>query len=344
MKSVAYFPHQPSGCFWYRTEHPMLTLSANGIKTIPIELDKDVEIENIASFHFYGATPFSMDKALTYLKEQHIKIVYDVDDVLDLIDETNPSYYSVKKDTGSFNQMIEYADEITVATPVIKEVLSQRTKTPITVLPNCYIPDEWIYKRIPHEEIRIGFAGSLTHVIDLIEIIPAIKQLQATYNVKFYIFGFGQDTYERWFKDFRYSSTEKGKEKLIELDKLLKEIKFEWIPFVNYKLYPRLLTELSLDIGLCPLKSTPFNNCRSASKAMEYTLSGALAIAEDVPPYQEDKTSILVKDNWFDKINYYCNNKYIRDTHHKQHLDWLIENRQMKSQFDTLKKVYDISL
>jgi O-antigen biosynthesis protein len=340
MKKVAYFPHQPSGCFWYRTEHPMRCLEENGIPTIAINLDEDIDIDNIQSFHMYGATPFSMAKILDYLKEQKIKIVYDIDDMLDLIDENNPNYYAVKKDLGSFNQMINYADEITVATPYIKEVLTKRTTTKITVLPNCYIPEEWNFQRIPHEEIRIGFAGSATHVSDLVDILPAIKNLQSKYNIKFYIMGFGHHTYDQWFRDYRYTSTEKGKIDLIKLDKHLKEIKFEWVPFVNYKLYPKVLTELSLDIGLCPLKDTPFNRCRSASKAMEYNLSGALVLSSHVEPYITEPTSITTFD-WEKDLNYLVENyklKYGRALH------WLKEKRTMQSKFDILKSVYVVPM
>jgi len=341
MKKVAYFPHQPSGCWWYRTEHVIKTLELNHIPTIAINLDEDINIDNIQRFHFYGATPFSMAKILDYLKEQKIKIVYDIDDMLDLIDDTNPHYYAVKKDLGSFQQMIDYADQITVATPYIKELLVTRGYTNVTVLPNCYMPEEWTFQRTPHKEIRIGFSGSATHVSDLLDIIPAIKNLQHKYDIKFYIMGFGQNTYNQWFRDFRYTATEKGKQDLQELDRRLKEIKFEWVPFVNYKLYPKVLTELSLDIGLCPLKDTEFNRCRSASKAMEYNLSGAIVLASDIEAYRNEPTSIIIKNNeWESILSGVIDELKISRELRRVQSDWLKENRTMQSQLDILKKVY----
>lgn len=342
-KNIGYWKMQPSGCYWYRVKHPMEYLNSVGIPTLAIELDKDVDIDSCHSVQFYGAYPFSMEKVFKMLKEKGIKIVYDCDDALALIDETNPNFYAVKKDLGSVELALTYADEITVSTPEMKKYMETMTNKKISVLPNCYLPSEWKVFKENHDEIRIGFAGSSTHVPDLIEILPTIKKLQDKYNIKFYIMGMGQDTYENFFKFFRYQATDEGKAELVKLDTLLRQIRFEWVPFVDYTVYPQVLTSLSLDIGLCPLKDTPFNRCRSACKSMEYTLSGAVAIASDLAPYRYDKSSMLVEDNdWYEKIESLIHNKEYRASKHQDYLKWLQDNRDISTQLDLLKSIYTV--
>lgn len=341
---IYYFPHKPSGCYWYRIQQPMEMLNANGVTTqlVPINSIAD---DNFTALQLYGATPFSMEKVLKYMKEEGKKIVYDADDALDLIEPSNPNYYSVKKDAKSADQVLEYADEVTVSCPAMKEYMQGKFKGPITVIPNCYTPSEWTFTRSKREGIRIGFAGSSTHVKDLIDIIPVIKRLKTKYSdIIFFIMGFGQSDYHTWYKNFRYVSSAEALKDLEALDKNLADLgDFQWVPFVDYDKFPSTLINMALDIGICPLKETPFDKCRTACKAMEYTLSGALALASDTTPYREDKSSILVKDGeWETYLDFYIRHPQIRETVRRSHLDWILENRVNTSQLDNLKKVYNI--
>ncbi len=339
---IGYFAHRPSGCYWYRTKQPMEILDKLGVPTQLIHLEEEVS-DTPTAYHFYGAYPFSMEKVFKYLKENNKKIVYDTDDALDLIELTNPFYYAVKKELGSVNQILEYCDEITVSTLAMMEYIKQKTDKPITVIPNCFTPSEWTYQRPVREGVRIGFAGSATHVQDLIDIIPVIESLQKKYDVHFIIMGFSQGDYQTWFKEFRYISPIEGIAQLEELDRRLSKIKFEWVPFLDYWNYPSTLINLALDIGLCPLKDTSFNRCRSACKAMEYTLAGALAIASDVEAYRNDENSVLVKENeWESVLTRFIENKEERKQVQLEHLEWTKKHRNIETQFEPLKKVYGV--
>jgi hypothetical protein len=338
--TIGFFGHKPSGCMWYRIKQPMDMLERNGIKTVEVHLNEDVD-DGFKSFQFYGATPFSMESVFKYMKENGKKIVYDMDDALDLVEVSNPFYYSVKKDKASQLLALQYADEVTVSTPKFIDYLKDKTKAKVTVIPNCYTPSEWMYPRPQREGIRIGYCGSSTHVQDLIDIIPIIGRLQKKYDVKFLIMGFGHADYQTWYKDFRYSAPEEANALLQELDKRLSTISFEWIPFVDYTMYPSTLINMSLDIGLCPLKDTPFNQHRSACKAMEYTLSGALALASDSISYREDQSSVLVKDNeWEEVIEYFIVHPDRRKATLDEHLEWVKVNRMIDTQLEPLKKIY----
>lgn len=341
MKKIAYFKHQPSGCYWYRIKHPMDALADHGIPVEMIELNKDVVMDDIQTIQVYGIYPFSFEKSLKYLKDEGKRIVYDIDDALDFIDPTNPFYFNVKKDSGSQLEMYKYADHVTVATKTLAKYAKTKTKAPITVIPNCYDLKEWTFPRPKRDGIRIGFAGSCTHVEDLLMVLPAIRNLQAKYDIRFLIMGFGIGTYQEWLRDFRFASPPEGLKALDEFETLMKDIKYEWIPNVEFSMYPATLINMSLDIGLCPVKNTKFNRARSASKAMEYTLAGALSFASDIETYNQDPTSILVKDDeWEIAIEAFINYRHKMKEKYDEHLKWIKENRNINDKVDLLKSIY----
>lgn len=328
----------------------MSALREAGVTVHALPIGEDIDesvIDSLMSVLLYGAVPFGMETVLKYFKGKGIKIIYDMDDALDLIDTNNPFYFNVKKDVGSVQLALDYADEVTVATNALKEYVINHYDYlgKVTVVPNCYVQREWAHVRPKRDGIRIGFAGSSTHVSDLIEVLPAIKNLQSKYDVRFLIMGFGQTTYEEWFKSYRYISQPEATKELRDLNELLKDIKFEWVPFVHYTEYPKTLINMALDIGICPLKSTPFNDCRSASKAMEYTLSGALAMASDTATYRDGYNAFLVPNNntklgWEFAIEEVINDKDFKESLYQGFLGWLKENRDITTKIDLLKSVY----
>jgi len=317
-------------------------LQRNGIETELIKLNTDVDFDNIRSFQVYGVYPFSFGKVLGKIKEAGKLVIYDNDDAIDLIEPTNPFYYAVKKDSSSHGEIIQYADHLTVSTERMKELMSKKTKAPITVVPNCYSELEWTFPRPKREGIRIGFSGSSTHVMDLIHVLPIIKKLQdENRDIIFLISGFGQGSYEEWRQQFAFVSPPEATKLLDELHENIKDIKFEWIPFVDTSVFPQVLTNMALDIGICPLLDTPFNNARSACKALEYTLSGALTLASDLTPYQSEPTSVLVKpDEWEEKLTYFIENPNEREEKRQEHLKWIKENREINSLLPLLKSIY----
>ncbi len=338
---IAHWNHAPSGCYWYRIKRPMDTLAKHGYPTIRLGIDTDIDeslINDIKSLQVYGIYPFSFNKVLQYFKEKGVKIVYDLDDALDLIETSNPFYYNVKKDANSERELFKIADHITVSTEAMKEYVQVRTNKPITVIPNCYTPEEWDFPHKEHTRLRIGFAGSTTHVEDLLEVLPAIIELKKKYDFDFILYGFAQTDYPTWFNSFQHVCTPEALKHLVEFDKLISQLKFEWVPFTEFSLFPQTLINLNLDIGLCPLKDTPFNRSRSASKAMEYTLSGSLAISSPIRAY-EDPT-VIRTNNWYETLEYYILNPSERITKHQEHLQWIKDNRDTNKMIDLLKSVY----
>ena len=299
---------------------------------------------NIKACQLYGIYPFSFYKALEALKKDGKRLIYDIDDALDLIDPSNPFYYAVKKDAGSAMEILPYIDHITAATPKLKEYISKKTNAPVTVIPNCFDMAEQQFARPKRTGIRIGFVGASPHVPDLTMVLPAVRKAQERHpEVVFIIMGFGKESYAEWYGSMRRLSSDEGLKELESFDKALAGIRFEWVPFVDYEIYPRVLANMSLDIGLCPIKDMPFNEHRSTSKAMEYTLSGALAMASNRLPFTEDQSSYLVDDGqWEKELEHFIVNPELRAMFHKRHYDWVMGNRNIEGQLANLKTAYGI--
>lgn len=76
---------------------------------------------------------------------------------------------------------------------------------------------------------------------------------------------------------------------------------------------------------------------------MEYNLSGALALASDIETFNTTPTSILVKDNeWEEKIEYYITHVGERNLARVEHQKWIEKNRNIETQLDLLKKIYEV--
>jgi glycosyltransferase involved in cell wall biosynthesis len=319
------------------------------VRAIPINTDINEEIyNNLTAVQLYGIYPFSMFSTIETLKKDGKKIVYDFDDAMELVERTSPFYTDVQRDKDSAREILKLVDHVIAATPALKDYISGMTTAPITVIPNSFQESEWTFKRPQRDGIRIGFSGASPHITSLIKVLSAIRNLQKKYDVRFLIMGFGKENYDEWAKNYRSLCLPEGIKAVDDFTIALRGIKYEWIPFVNYTDFPSTLINLSLDIGICTLKDTPFNRCRSASKAMEYNLAGALAIASDMPTFPSE-CSIKVNDsgldgemNWEKCLTYYIENPEERRFMHEKHLGWIKENWNIEKQLKAYKEVYEV--
>ena len=335
---VGFMPHAHGGCYWYRIKNPKEALERAGVKTEIVNWGKDIDINEFKTFQFYGTYPYSIENILKYLKAEGKRIIYDVDDALSLIEETNVHFYGIKADLSTFYQCLEYADHVTTTTQRMKDYLSKLTKAEISIIPNCYNRQEWTERKRAHKSFRIGFCGGMSHVPDLIGLGPQIKRFQKQFpDSTFIIAGLGDTDYDTWFRYIQNTGNEKLKKVATKLDKELNGVKFEWVPFVNYENWPRLLAELDLDVGLCPLKDTPFNRCKSNCKAYEYAMVDTFPVASKVPPYS-DEVQITSVDSFLSVLQDIKAGKLLED---KEMIKKFVDtNRNIDNYVEELKKIY----
>lgn len=114
---------------------------------------------------------------------------------------------------------------------------------------------------------------------------------------------------------------------------------------VKFKDYPKKLTELSLDISICPLEDNPFNQCKSNIKWMESAMAGVPVVASNVYPYETSIehgiTGFLVKDNndWTKYLSKLIDNPELREKMAKAAKEEVLEKYNIEKD-ETINNFY----
>lgn len=289
---------------------------------------------------------------MRYAKDQGKKVIYETDDMLDILDKSNPAYSVIQGNEQSVKMMMMEADVCTTTGEFIASKIADYNPN-VRVLPNCIVPAEWTPRPKKSKKIRVGWAGGCSHAEDLKIIMEVIKSLQKDIDFEFVIFGMSPEPWEEYISNLKEKHKENMKKRpgakpaqwyssMIDLAGQLKNIKFIHEPFVPLKDYAKKLSELDLDIGLCPLVDTDFNKCKSAIKFYEYAMVDTVTLASNITPYKEE-VGLLVKNRygkWKTKLKKLIEDKAMREFHLMEQKDWVLENRTMKNNIDKWEKVY----
>lgn len=249
----------------------------------------------------------ALQEFIDALRDRGAKVVYEVDD-----DYTNEHR---EVHDGDAIGVASLCDAITVTTPYLGEMMTEKTVRPHYVLPNMLDPDLWKNyqepKRLDRKQILIGLTGSPTHEHDwrvLEMVLPEI--LERFQNVSLLVGGYHPDY-------------------LQELPRT------QFIPPVNYDAYSQIIR--SCDIILAPIDpEDKFNWGKSPIKAIEgmgatRTLkgspAGAAIIATDAYIYrlavQDGITGLLVEQKpeaWLEALYDLISNTELR--HRLQRAGW----------------------
>ncbi len=227
-----------------------------------------------------------------------IPIVYSVDDHLEEIEPLNPCYEAITESGQNLRSILDLADAFIATTLELATVLTPRGK-PVHVLPNAVDPARWIPRRRASGELRVGWAGSSSHVDDLLMVLPDLRELQRKIPFRFVLMGITHRPIEAEVREIRrirkdLSPTRRARaDAFLELSGMLRDIEHIHVPFRSLESYFATLPSLDLDIGICPLLDTPFNRGKSALKFYEYAMVGTMTVASAVPPYV-DEVSVTV--------------------------------------------------
>ncbi|MDE2439012.1 MAG: hypothetical protein KGN01_06530 [Patescibacteria group bacterium] len=288
-------------------------------------------------------------------KSNGLKIVYDTDDAIDLVPRTNIFYDQCVKGYPSYYTLLRMCDAVTCTTQELADHLKKLTDAPITVLPNCLDFTEFKMGNPPLNDIkRIGFAGSNTHIVDILPALDALIELQNDYDFEFYLFGFSEtDEWKEWvWRNYGALNSYPNHPFRIALEHFEKKIKkiekqrIKWIPAVKIDSYFESLSNLKLDIGLCPLIDDPFNRCKSPIKAMEYSICGTLPIYSSIPPFHGISDTFIDndKESWVTSIGEALMMKN-DDIHEKvtYHQDYFSSHYSSSSFVESWEKVFSTS-
>lgn len=334
-----------TGCWLARIARPLSELANNG---------NDVYFTNgLAPFSLHGwdivvfnnlldaptvvedgvERESSYKEMLDELKRNGAKIVYDTDDAQDIIPAHSLNKEKAKELLKSFDLFLKEADLITTTTEELKKYLKTRTDKPIIVLPNSLNPKEFKLK-IKHSRLRVGMAGSSSHLLDLLSVIDDLIILKKKYDFDFHLFGFAGD-----WEEFKKKTTGTGAEKAVkDLGPKLKELGTTLHKPVKSWEYPQKLSELGLEIGICPLIEDKFNRNKSCIKFYEYSLVGTCAIASDVLPYSEEP--VLKAEDWVNDLERLIVDEDFRKQERFRMRAWVLENRDITKNWILWEEAY----
>lgn len=165
-----------------------------------------------------------------------------------------------------YETFMNQSDGVIVTGPGLLQLLSQKTSTNIHILEN-YLPQQpppfeklWALKG---DVMRIGWAGSLGHMSDLLAIRPLLKEiLDLDPSIVLHLMG-----------------------NVAIPDALgLPAARISFTPWGSMEQYFKFWE--AVQIGLVPLIDTPYNRCRSDIKAVEISSRGAVPILTAALPYQ----------------------------------------------------------
>ena len=308
------FAYNLEGCWWIRVKSPLEQLAkkhavalTDGKKQFQLDGWQMVVFNNILA----DATRFVNGKEVTMpipemiadFKSKGAKIVYDTDDSHDIHPLAGATGKLVDDNIHNYFYMLKNADLITVTTKELANTVRKYTKKPIAVLPNCINPE--LFKERKHEnKVKIGFAGSPSHVPDLDIVMPAIYKLKEKHDIYFETLGFQKDNC-KWKKPVKINN------------------------------YYEALADLGADIGICPLLENDFNRNKSPLKFLEYSMVGTMVLASNRYPYKgEMKDEWLVDDDkWEETLERYILDKELREKTLKEQKEWVLQNRDIRKEY-----------
>lgn len=215
-----------------------------------------------------------LDQSIRIAQKSGQIIINDIDDWYWGLDPRNAAFYAShpkynqKENTSFYKQIIAASDYVTVSTPYLAMRVGAFTNKPIVLLPNYVDVGRFSRREVkdtPSPEV--GWAGSTDHRSGDLEILTGV--LSPLVNSGRIRLVHGGDMI----------SSPSFASKVGVPDELVRKI-----PRVNAEEYPSLL---DFDIGLVPLRDTPFNHAKSDIKGLEYASSGIPFIATGLTSYAD---------------------------------------------------------
>ena len=272
---------------------------------------------------------------LLALKNYNVPVVVDTDDDVMAVRPFNPGYRSYKPDSEHIVwniKLMSSADAITTSTDHLRERMIQYNKPTFTIHNSIdfseRVPERKARSKNATKEIRIGWLGSACHWENLQIIQQVVKDIVAEFpQVRFYYTNLFGDIWNKRPKEVEHQIISTCwfdcKEKHAACNKAYKD----------FRVYPKFINKINLDIGLAPLYDNFFNRSKSNLRVLEYWANKIAVVASNVRPYYETivhgKNGLLAteKEEWYN-----CIKELILDEKKRKNFG--------QAGFETLKKDY----
>jgi len=330
------------GCWFYRVRVPATELRERGHDVKFMTLGNEVPEEwlSFPDVVVYGrgynvdAVP-SMEK----FKEHGVKVVYDLDDNVWTVNPDNPADGSEKRRAETTEEYLKTADVVTTTTKTLQKKLKKFNKN-VKICPNALLFDAYTSELDKNDKLTIGYSAGAAHWKDLDLITDPLKQLSEDYDFQFVLLGMsGSPLVDQIYQIkqiIRQGSEPEKKDfhdTVLETFGHLREVEnINHIPWHSPELYPSILANAGIDIGLCPLVDNEFNRSKSCLKFYEYAAIGAPTVASKVTPYKQE-VGYLAKNSfkhWYKKIERLIKDEDLRKKTAEKQWKFVKNNRDIK--------------
>lgn len=246
-------------------------------------------------------------------RDPNKKVIFEFDDLLDYVPDKHPMAKEVN--TKEWRKEIQVALASADVCITTNETLKNRffgVNNNIRVFPNYIDFSFWDRPYNPNtndKQIRLGWAGGISHQEDLEWIAPVIAKVLEKYpQVKFIYCGDGG----AYAKD-KLTTFEYGKDHLVEIPPSRREFTLG----AKIEQWPDKLSSLQLDIAIAPLVKNEFSECKTPIKFMEYAINRTPSVCQRFMYHQvitDGVDGLLAgdRDEWFDKISMLIEDKELR--------------------------------
>jgi len=333
-----------SGCWLYRSRIPSAELAKRGHEIQFIVPGRTIgkqwlDYPDVVIYGVYGGTyHFDPTPSLKEFQKRGVKVVYDLDDDLFTVNPDNPSKAQVKNVGGQVRDLLREADTVTTTTDVLKKKFQKYNRN-VVICPNSIDFSKFGVRKKKNKELIIGYTGAASHWGDLSLILDVLYQLQKKHKFTFVLQGMcGRPivaevyNYQMILRQNLEPEKNEFYRVALKVYNKLKKLKYVHIPFYPPEMYPAILGQLDIDIGVCALKDNAFNHAKSCIKFYEYAATGTTTIASDVIPYNKE-VGYCAKNtigDWHDKLEKLILDKKFREELLEKQLKWVKRKRDVK--------------
>ena len=310
-----------SGCGYWRMILPARYMDRTGIyidiTDSGVKFESLMEYDTIFVQRLHDWESFYL---LERLKRAGKRIVYDIDDDLFSIPESNPAHKMMgRNEQMAAVECMKLADVLTTTTEVLKRRLAGVVEgfSPM-VIPNAMEIEGWIPTPLvgSHDGLkRIFWQGSNTHDEDWHECFEAVEHtMKQRDNVRLVIMGFLPTLVREKMNEKHF----KGR--------------IEYLGSVDPEAYFRIIKHIRAGVGLAPLLYNTFNQAKSNIKWMENSMIGMPTVASNIDTYNFENGVEGFKcettDEWIGSIGICLDNSAARIG--------MVENarKRIRSEFD----------
>ena len=236
----------------------------------------------------------SIDTMWYNLKQSGVKLVWETDDDLWSLDDSNPARLQISDMTRYWMESaLSHAHLVTTTVPHLADAM-RKFNPNVAVIPNAIDPALITTERKKAERLTIGWAGGSSHHDDFRSVVGALRKVSDHRgDIDFHSVGvdYGKD-----FSLFRNRFTP-WRESMLEY-----------------------YSGIDFDIGIAPLLDTAFTRSKSPIKAIEYNALGIPVIASNNGPYKDYVVDGVngflcdTEDEWVDRLNLLIEDTEIRET------------------------------